>query len=76
MGYQALACAIVEQAVEDYRNCKKDGYMARYIGKFFTSKWCAILLEDTNVHGEDILMYLQNETDEERRKYFKTRTVE
>lgn len=62
MGYQDLAYAIVEQAVEDYRLERNNPRKLNKIKKFFTSKWCDCLLKDTSFDGKEILKRLESET--------------
>lgn len=60
MSYQDLALAIVEQAVEDYKECKAAGRYTGHIAKFFKSDWCRILLMNTPYDGNEILEVLES----------------
>ena len=53
--YQALAHAIVKQAVCDYREKIANGKRVSQISKFFNGGWCNLLLGSSTLTGKDIL---------------------
>lgn len=61
MGYQDLAYAIVQQAVEDYRYSAEPDVSIKELRRFFRSKWCKRLLADSELTGEQILDILESE---------------
>jgi hypothetical protein len=54
-----LGFAIITQAVEDYKEYKRNGYPTDEIEEFLLSEWCNVLLENMKLTGEDILRFLQ-----------------
>lgn len=64
---ETLVCRIIEQAIEDYRELKKqkiekvkrngDAYSLKDIEHFFKSNWCDYLLESVHskLKGKDVL---------------------
>lgn len=69
--YRELAIAIVERAVDDYRNLIKQGkeaihnddmiYGKAEIKSFLLSDYCDRLLEEISFTGSDILKHLDKE---------------
>ena len=60
MSYQELAYAVVEQAVEDYKEKKALGEDVSEIEEFLKSKWCDLLLTNTPFSGKGILEALES----------------
>jgi hypothetical protein len=60
MGYRDLAYAIVEQAVEDYKEARFVGEEAEEIEEFFDSNWCKLLLDDFQFTGHEIIQMLRS----------------
>ena len=61
MGYRDLAYAIVQQAVDDYRENKNDKREVARLTRFFKSKWCKELLTGASITSEEILAKLESE---------------
>jgi hypothetical protein len=61
MGYLDLGYAVVQQAVEDYRENKADKRATSRLKRFFKSKWCNELLTGASITGEEILAKLESE---------------
>ena len=60
MSYQDLAYAVVEQAVEDYKECRRNHRSVYEVVTFFKSEWCNLLLKNTPFNGEEILAVLES----------------
>lgn len=60
MGYRDLAYAIVEQAVEDYKEARFVGEEVEEIEEFFDSKWCELLLDGFQFTGREIINMLRS----------------
>lgn len=60
MGYRDLAYAIVEQAVEDYKEARFVGEEAEEIEEFFDSSWCEFLLDGFHLTGREIINMLRS----------------
>ena len=54
-----LAIAIIEQAIDDYKEKKALHHPTNHIERFFKSEWCDYLLQNVTITGEDILNYLK-----------------
>ena len=54
-----LAIAIIEQAIDDYKEEKALHHPTNHIERFFKSEWCDYLLQSVTITGEDILNYLK-----------------
>lgn len=61
MNYDVLALAIIMQAVDDYRECRRNHISTTALENFFKGSWCAFLLGNMKVTGEDILLVLESE---------------
>jgi hypothetical protein len=61
MGYQELGYAVVEQAINDYRENRALGKSVYSLTKFFKSNWCKLLLKDAPITGLEILEHLKSE---------------
>ena len=60
MGYRDLAYAIVEQAVEDYKEARFIGEESEEIEEFFGSRWCEFLLDGFQFTGLEIIRILRS----------------
>lgn len=67
--YKELACAIIEQAVLDWRamiekeKCHKASLLYNYneLRRFFNSDWCELLMVYMPIPPADILKHLEEE---------------
>lgn len=70
-GARALECAIIEQAVRDYRSAKGDNWKANAVRAevedFFRSDWFR-LINTTRMNGQEYISLLRKEREENIRE--------
>lgn len=71
-GARALECAIIEQAVRDYRSAKGDNRKSNAVRAevedFFRSDWFQRLINTTGMNGQEFIRLLREEREEKIRE--------